>query len=85
MREVGAFEAKNKTTPGINFVSDVANCVPPGVPGSMQQPYPLEFLFTPDRVTCTPPDGSFAKRSTTAGVGVHRVLICGVTFDWLIR
>jgi len=46
-----AFQDKNRTTPGINFVSDVANCVPPGLPGSMQQPYPIEFLFTPGRVT----------------------------------
>jgi hypothetical protein len=29
----------------------VANCVPPGLPGSMNQPYPMEFLFTPGRVT----------------------------------
>ncbi len=46
-----AYQEKNRTTPGINFVSQVANCVPPGLPGSMQQPYPMEFLFTPGRVT----------------------------------
>src|SRR5690348_10589682 len=43
--------AKNRKTPGLNFVSDVASCVPPGLPQSMQQPYPIEFLFTPGRVT----------------------------------
>ena len=28
-----------------------ANCVPPGMPGIMNQPYPIEFLFTPGKVT----------------------------------
>lgn len=28
-----------------------ANCVPPGMPVIMTQPYPLEFLFTPGKVT----------------------------------
>ncbi|HLQ77008.1 MAG TPA: hypothetical protein VK210_06615 [Terriglobia bacterium] len=28
-----------------------ANCVPPGVPQIMGQPYPMEFLFTPGLVT----------------------------------
>jgi hypothetical protein len=28
-----------------------ANCVPPGLPGIMTQPYPIEFLFTPGKVT----------------------------------
>jgi hypothetical protein len=28
-----------------------ANCVPPGLPGVMTQPYPIEFLFTPGKVT----------------------------------
>ena len=28
-----------------------ALCLPPGVPGVMQQPYPIEFLYSPDRVT----------------------------------
>ena len=46
-----AFQEKNKKTPGINFVTQVANCVPPGLPSSMNQPYPFEFLFTPGRVT----------------------------------
>ena len=46
-----AFQEKNRKTPGLNFVTDVANCVPPGLPGSMNQPYPMEFLFTPGRVT----------------------------------
>jgi hypothetical protein len=28
-----------------------ANCLPPGLPGIMSQPYPLEFLLTPGQVT----------------------------------
>lgn len=28
-----------------------ANCVPNGVPGIMTQPYPIEFLFTPGKIT----------------------------------
>ena len=28
-----------------------ANCLPPGMPGIMAQPYPMEFLFTPGQVT----------------------------------
>jgi hypothetical protein len=27
-----------------------ANCVPPGLPGIMTQPYPIEFLFTPGKI-----------------------------------
>jgi hypothetical protein len=29
----------------------LANCLPPGMPGMMQQPYPIEILYSPDRVT----------------------------------
>ena len=35
---------------GENVQGDVANCVPPGLPGIMSQPYPIEFLFQPDKV-----------------------------------
>jgi hypothetical protein len=31
--------------------TDSANCVPPGMPTVMIQPYDIEFLFTPGRVT----------------------------------
>ena len=31
--------------------SPSANCVPPGMPGIMGQPYPMEILFTPGKVT----------------------------------
>jgi hypothetical protein len=62
-----AYQEKNKTTPGINFVSTVANCVPPGIPGSMQQPYPIEFLFTPGRVTILIETYSLVRRVYTDG------------------
>jgi len=31
--------------------SQAANCLPPGMPGIMGQPYPMEFLLTPGKVT----------------------------------
>jgi hypothetical protein len=31
--------------------SQAANCLPPGMPGIMSQPYPMEFLLTPGKVT----------------------------------
>jgi hypothetical protein len=31
--------------------SAAANCLPPGMPGIMGQPYPMEFLLTPGKVT----------------------------------
>jgi hypothetical protein len=31
--------------------SQSANCLPPGMPGIMSQPYPMEFLLTPGKVT----------------------------------
>jgi hypothetical protein len=31
--------------------TQAANCVPPGMPGIMSQPYPMEFLLTPGQVT----------------------------------
>ncbi len=31
--------------------NETANCLPPGMPGIMTQPYPMEFLVTPGKVT----------------------------------
>jgi hypothetical protein len=61
------FQQKNRTTPGLNFVSEVASCVPPGVPQSMQEPYPIEFLFTPGRVTILIETYSLIRRIYTDG------------------
>ena len=43
------------------------NCVPPGMPGIMRQPYPIEFLFTPGRVTIFAETYSQARRIYTDG------------------
>jgi len=43
-----AFRAAQKQ--GENVQSEAANCVPPGLPGIMTQPYPIEFLYQPDKV-----------------------------------
>src|SRR5215831_9267753 len=42
-----AFVAAQKN--GENVQNQNANCVPPGVPGIMQMPYPLEFIYSPGR------------------------------------
>ena len=47
-----AYEAKRKAflaAPPDD--SETANCLPPGMPGIMGQPYPMEFLLTPGKVT----------------------------------
>jgi hypothetical protein len=31
--------------------NETANCLPPGMPGIMNQPYPMEFLLTPGKMT----------------------------------
>ncbi len=35
---------------GENLQSEAANCVPPGLPGIMSQPYPIQFLYQPDKI-----------------------------------
>src|ERR1044071_8161219 len=35
---------------GQNLQGQAANCVPPGLPRIMSQPYPIEFLFAPGKV-----------------------------------
>jgi hypothetical protein len=35
---------------GENLQTEAANCVPPGLPGIMTQPYPIEFLYQPDKI-----------------------------------
>jgi hypothetical protein len=44
-----AYRAAQKK--GENEQTDTANCVPPGMPQIMTQPYPVEFLFTPGKLT----------------------------------
>jgi len=59
--------AKNRKTPGLNFISDQASCVPPGLPQSMTEPYPIEFLFTPGRVTILIETDHLIRRVYTDG------------------
>ena len=44
-----------------------ANCLPPGVPGIMRQPYPIEFLLTPGQVTLITEAYSQVRRIYTDG------------------
>lgn len=47
-----AAEAKRKALASRGLEdSETANCLPPGMPGIMGQPYPMEFLLTPGKVT----------------------------------
>jgi hypothetical protein len=48
-----AYAAKAKERPAAPPAEDnlTANCLPPGLPGIMGQPYPMEFLMTPGQVT----------------------------------
>jgi hypothetical protein len=47
--KLDAYRAAQKK--GENQQTQTANCVPPGMPQIMTQPYPVEFLFTPGKVT----------------------------------
>lgn len=38
------------------------HCIPPGMPGIMRQPYPIEFLYSPGRVTIFAETYSQARR-----------------------
>ncbi len=41
---------KKNQAKGENLQGEVANCVPPGMPGILTQPYPIEFLYQPGKV-----------------------------------
>jgi hypothetical protein len=65
-------DAKSKTfvaarARGENLQSAVANCIPPGLLGIMAQPYPIEFLFTPGKVTIAIETHSQMRRIFTDG------------------
>lgn len=44
-----------------------ALCLPPGIPGVMQQPYPIEILYSPGRVTILTEAYAQARRIYTDG------------------
>jgi hypothetical protein len=46
-----------------------ANCIPPGVPQIMNWPYPIEFLYSPGRVTIAIESESQVRRIYTDGRG----------------
>ncbi len=46
-----AAKAKAEAAKAASAESESANCLPPGLPGIMTQPYPMEFLLTPGQVT----------------------------------
>jgi hypothetical protein len=46
--EYAALREQLRAIPG---ESQATNCLPPGMPGIMTQPYPIEFLMTPGKVT----------------------------------
>src|SRR5690554_4255665 len=60
-----AFRAKQEAE-GVDQTAQI-NCVPPGMPAIMRQPYPMEILFTPGRVTIFAETYSQARRIYTDG------------------
>ena len=67
-----AFRRRTGRPPASTSSHQVANCVPPGLPGIMQQPYPIEFLFTPGRVTIITESYSMVRRVYTDGSTLPR-------------
>lgn len=60
-----AFRAR-QAAEGVDQSAQIS-CMPPGMPGIMRQPYPIEFLFTPGRVTIFAETYSQARRIYTDG------------------
>lgn len=52
---------------GENLQGTQANCVPPGLPGIMREPYPIEFIYSPDRVSIITETFSQVRRVYTDG------------------
>jgi hypothetical protein len=67
--EYAALQAKYREQQkvGERQQTDTANCVPPGMPQIMTQPYPVEFLFTPGKVTIAIEAYSQMRRIFTDG------------------
>ncbi len=58
--ELDAFRERQEREGVDQFLQ--VNCIPPGMPGIMRQPYPVEFLFSPGRVTIFAETYSQARR-----------------------
>ena len=67
--KAAAFKAEEaaKAAKGETLDVDTANCVPPGMPDVMTQPYPIEMLFTPGKVTIAVEAYSQMRRIFTDG------------------
>ncbi|MEO6387303.1 MAG: hypothetical protein ABIT16_04765 [Croceibacterium sp.] len=64
-QRLDAFRAK-QAAEGVDQYAQ-AHCIPPGMPGIMRQPYPIEFVFSPQRVTLFAETYSQARRIYTDG------------------
>ena len=64
LKVLEAEEAKNEEP-----ATESANCIPPGMPTIMSQPYDVEFLFTPGRVTIIQEAYMQVRRVFTDGRG----------------
>jgi len=64
LKVLEAEEAKNEEP-----ATESANCLPPGMPTIMSQPYDVEFLFTPGRVTIIQEAYMQVRRVFTDGRG----------------
>ncbi len=58
---------RDKQKEGLEEQGQTANCLPPGMPQMMTQPYPVEFLFTPGKVTIAIEAYSQMRRIYTDG------------------
>ncbi len=58
---------KAKQASGENTQTEAANCVPPGMPQIMRMPYPIEFIYSPERVTIVTETESQVRRIYTDG------------------
>jgi hypothetical protein len=63
--KLAAYRERQKQ--GLEQQTETANCVPPGMPQMMTQPYPIEWLFTPGKVTIAIEAYSQMRRIYTDG------------------
>jgi hypothetical protein len=64
-KTAAAFKAQQAE--GKNLQTEAANCVPSGMPQIMRMPYPIEFIYSPDRVTIAIETYSQIRRVYTDG------------------
>jgi hypothetical protein len=64
-RTLAEFQERKKA--GENLQTENANCRPPGMPSIMRMPYPIEFIYSPGRVTIIAETDSQVRRIYTDG------------------